>query len=133
MEDIIMLGIIFTINCYVILIMNNMINGIDIYLKSLSKIQTIGLLISIFISQVVIELFVRFFCKKESAYKLSRFIMGGFVIFVSYTICITTGGTDGYDDKISSMTPWDFQNLLSIEFMYFCFILAYLKVKRQKY
>lgn len=59
--------------------------------------------------------------------------MGGFVIFVSYTICITTGGTDGYDDKISSMTPWDFQNLLSIEFMYFCFILAYLKVKRQKY
>lgn len=133
MEDIIMLGIIFTINCYVILIMNNMINGIDTYLKSLSKIQTIGLLISIFISQVVIELFVRFFCKKESAYKLSRFIMGGFVIFVSYTICITTGGTDGYDDKISSMTPWDFQNLLSIEFMYFCFILAYLKVKRQKY
>lgn len=117
MEDIIMLGIIFTINCYVILIMNNMINGIDIYLKSLSKIQTIGLLISIFISQVVIELFVRFFCKKEFAYKLSRFIMGGFVIFVSYTICITTGGTDGYDDKISSMTPWDFQNLLSIEFM----------------
>ena len=66
MEDIIMLGIIFTINCYVILIMNNMINGIDIYLKSLSKIQTIGLLISIFISQVVIELFVRFFCKKQS-------------------------------------------------------------------
>lgn len=130
MEDIIMLGIIFTINCYVILIMNNMINGIDIYLKSLSKIQTIGLLISIFISQVVIELFVRFL-QKESAYKLSRFIMGGFVIFVSYTICITTGGTDGYDDKISSMTPWDFQNLLSIEFMYFCFILAYLKVKRQ--
>lgn len=65
MEDIIMLGIIFTINCYVILIMNNMINGIDIYLKSLSKIQTIGLLISIFISQVVIELFVRFFCKKS--------------------------------------------------------------------
>lgn len=128
MEDIIMLGIIFTINCYVILIMNNMINGIDIYLKSLSKIQTIGLLISIFISQVVIELFVRFL-QKESAYKLSRFIMGGFVIFVSYTICITTGGTDGYDDKISSMTPWDFQNLLSIEFMYFCFILAYLKVK----
>ena len=63
MEDIIMLGIIFTINCYVILIMNNMINGIDIYLKSLSKIQTIGLLISIFISQVVIELFVRFFDK----------------------------------------------------------------------
>lgn len=64
MEDIIMLGIIFTINCYVILIMNNMINGIDIYLKSLSKIQTIGLLISIFISQVVIELFVRFFAKR---------------------------------------------------------------------
>lgn len=30
------------------------------------------------------------------------------------------------------MTNWDYQNLLTIEFMYFCIVLAYIKVKKRK-
>lgn len=132
MEDIIALGIIFTINCYVALKMTNVIDGIDIFVHSLTGLQIIALLAGVSLFQLLIELYVRYIYKKESGYKVSRFIMGGFIIFTSYTLCISTGGTSGYDNKISSMSAWDYQILLCVEFIYFCIVVILRKIRNFK-
>lgn len=99
-SDIIMLGCISTVNFYILLVMGKIIDGIDIFLKSLPLFQVIGILFSLIIAQTLIELYVRYINKSKTVFLISRFILGAFVMFTAYILVITTGGSSGYDDII---------------------------------
>lgn len=131
MEDFIALGIIFTVNCYIALILCNIIEGIDVFIRSLTGIQSIGMLLGISLFQLMIEIYVRHI-KTKLGFVLARLMLGGFIIFTSYTLCLLTGGTSGYDDRIREMSTWDYHNLLCIEFMYFCIVVILSRVRRHK-
>lgn len=132
-SDIIMLGCISTVNFYILLVMGKIIGGIDVFLKSLSLFQVIGILFSLIIVQTLIELYVRYINKSKTTFLISRFILGAFVMFTAYMLVITTGGSSGYDDIIKNITSWEFYNLMTIEFMFFCFALAFEKAEYKRY
>ena len=131
MEDFIALGIIFTVNCYIALIICNVIEGIDGFILSLTVMQAIGMLIGISLFQLMMEIYVRHI-KSRLGFVLARLMLGGFIIFLSYTLCFLAGGTSGYDDRIREMSTWDYHNLLGIEFMYFCIVVILGRVRRRK-
>lgn len=132
-SDLIVLGCIATINCYILLVMGKIIDGMDVFLKSLSLFQVIGILLSLIIVQTLIELYVRYINKGKTAFLVSRFILGVFVMFMAYILVVTTGGSSGYDGIIKNMTSWEFYNLMTIEFMFFCFAVVYEKAERKRY
>ena len=132
-SDIIMLGCISTVNFYILLVMGKIIDGIDVFLKSLSLFQMIGILFSLIIVQTLIELYVRYVNKSKTAFLISRFILGVFVMLTAYILVITTGGSSGYDDIIKNITSWEFYNLMTIEFMFFCIAIAYERVQHRRY
>lgn len=131
MEDFIALGIIFTVNCYIALIICNVIEGIDGFILSLTGMQAIGMLIGISLFQLMMEIYVRHI-KSRLGFVLARLMLGGFIIFLSYTLCFLAGGTSGYDDRIREMSTWDYHNLLGIEFMYFCIVVILGRVRKRK-
>lgn len=131
MEDFIALGIIFTVNCYIALIICNVIEGIDGFILSLTGMQAIGMLIGISLFQLMMEIYVRHI-KSRLGFVLGRLMLGGFIIFLSYTLCFLAGGTSGYDDRIREMSAWDYHNLLGIEFIYFCIVVILGRVRRRK-
>lgn len=131
MEDFIALGIIFTVNCYIALILCNVIEGIDGFILSLTGMQAIGMLLGISLFQLMIEICVRHI-KTRLGFVLGRLMLGGYIIFASYTLCLLTGGTSGYDDRIREMSACDYHNLLGIEFMYFCIVVILGRVRRRK-
>lgn len=131
-EDLVALGVFFAINSYVMMVITNLIEGIDGYLKSLPSLQTIVIILCIIIFQSLIEVYVRYINRNKYIYLISKLILGSFIAFIAYMLAVTTGSTNGYDNRIRTMTNWDYQNLLTIEFMYFCIVLAYIKVKKRK-
>ena len=131
MEDFIALGIIFTVNCYIALILCEVIEGIDGFILSLTGMQAIGMLFGISLFQLMVEIYVRHI-KTKLGFVFARLMLGGTIIFVSYTLCLLTGGTSGYDDRIREMSAWDYHNLLGIEFMYFCIVVILGRVRRRK-
>lgn len=132
-SDLIVLGCIATINCYILLVMGKVIDGMDVFLKSLSLFQVIGILLSFITVQTLIELYVRYINKGKTAFLVSRFILGVFVMFMAYILVVTTGGASGYEGIIKNMTSWEFYNLMTIEFMFFCFAVVYEKVEHKRY
>lgn len=76
MEDFIALGIIFTVNCYIALILCNIIEGIDVLIRSLTGIQAIGMLLGISLFQLMIEIYVRHI-KTKFGFVLARLMLGG--------------------------------------------------------
>ena len=90
-SDLIVLGCIATINCYILLVMGKIIDGMDVFLKSLSLFQVIGILLSLIIVQTLIELYVRYINKCKTAFLVSRFILGVFVMFMAYILVVTIG------------------------------------------
>lgn len=104
MEDFIALCIIFTVNCYIALILCNVIEGIDMFILSLTGMQVIGMLLCISLFQLMIEIYVRHI-KTKLGFVLARLMLGGYIIFASYTfLCLLTGGTSGYDNRIREMS-----------------------------
>lgn len=81
----------------------------------------------------MIELYVRYINKGKTAFLISRFTLGVFVMLEAYILVITTGGSSGYDDVIKNITSWEFYNLMTIEFMFFCFALAFEKAEHKRY
>lgn len=47
-------------------------------------------------------------------------------------LAIITGASSGYDDIIRNITSWNFYNLATIEFMFFCFTAAYERNQRKR-
>ena len=132
-SDVVIFGSISAINCYILLVMGEIIDGIDVFLKSLSLFQVIGILFSLITVQTLIELYVRYINKGKTAFLISRFTLGVFVMLEAYILVITTGGSSGYDDIIKNITSWEFYNLMTIEFMFFCFALAFEKAEHKRY
>lgn len=132
-SDLIVLGCIATINCYILLVMGKIIDGIDVFLKSLSLFQVIGILFSLITVQTLTELYVRYINKGKIAFLISKFILGVFVMFMAYILIVKTGGSSGYDNIIKNMTSWEFYNLMTIEFMFFCFAVVYERVEHKRY
>ncbi len=132
-SDVVIFGSISTINCYILLVMGEIIDGIDVFLKSLSLFQVIGILFSLITVQTLIELYVRYINKGKTAFLISRFILGVFIMLTAYILVITTGGSSGYDDIIKNITSWEFYNLMTIEFMFFCFAHAFEKAEHKRY
>lgn len=54
-------------------------------------------------------------------------------MFMAYILVVTTGGASGYEGIIKNMTSWEFYNLMTIEFMFFCFAVVYEKVEHKRY
>ena len=100
----------------------NVIGGIDGFLHSLTSWQVVGVIAMTLVVALLMELYVRCVYRRKSGLVLSRFLLGGLLLFVAYTLAIATGGTAGYDEKIGLMTAWDFHLFMCIEFMYFSFI-----------
>lgn len=130
-SDLIVLGCFSTINFYILLVKGGIIDGIDGFLKSLSLFEVIGILLSIIMAQALIELYIGRINKSITAYLISRFIIGVLLMFIAYPFVIKTGGF--YDNIIKDISLWDFLNLLSIEFMFFCISVAYEKVQHRRY
>ena len=122
MEDVMVLGAMATATFYVVLKMANVIGGIDGFLHSLTSWQVAGVIATTLVVALLMELYVRCVYRRKSGLVLSRFLLGGLLLFIAYTLAIATGGTAGYDEKIRLMTAWDFHIFMCIEFMYFSFI-----------
>lgn len=122
MEDVMVLGAMATATFYVVLKIANVIGGIDGFLHSLTSWQVAGVIAMTLVVALLMELYVRCVYRRKSGLVLSRFLLGGLLLFVAYTLVIATGGTAGYDEKIGLMTAWDFHLFMCIEFMYFSFI-----------
>ena len=130
-SDLIVLGCFSTINFYILLVKGGIIDGIDGLLKSLSLYQVTGILLSIIIVQALIELYVGRINKSITAFLISRFIIGVFIMFTAYLLVIRAG--EFYNDIIKDISKWEFLNLLSIEFMIFCIAVAYERVQHRRY
>ena len=130
-SDLIVLGCFSTINFYILLVKGGIIDGIDGLLKSLSLYQVTGILISIIMVQALIELYVGRINKSITAFLISRFIIGVFIMFTAYLLVIRAG--EFYNDIIKDISKWEFLNLLSIEFMIFCIAVAYEGVQHRRY
>lgn len=122
MKDVMVLGAMATATFYVVLKIANVIGGIDGFLHSLTSWQVVGVIATTLGVALLMELYVRCVYRRKSGLVLSRFLLGGLLLFVAYTLAIATGGTVGYDEKIGLMTAWDFHLFMCIEFMYFSFI-----------
>lgn len=122
MKDVMVLGAMATATFYVVLKIANVIGGIDGFLHSLTSWQVAGVIAMTLVVALLMELYVRCVYRRKSGLVLSRFLLGGLLLFVAYTLVIATGGTAGYDEKIGLMTAWDFHLFMCIEFMYFSFI-----------
>lgn len=130
-SDLIVLGCFSTINFYILLVKGGIIDGIDSLLKSLSLYQVTGILLNIIIVQTLIELYVGRINKSITAFLISRFIIGVFIMFTAYLLVIRAG--EFYNDIIKDISKWEFLNLLSIEFMIFCIAVAYERVQHRRY
>lgn len=130
-SDLIVLGCFSTINFYILLVKGGIIDGIDGFLKSLSLFQVIGILLSIIIVQALIELYIGRINKSITAFLISRFIVGIFIMLIAYLLVIRAG--EFYDDIIKDISKWEFLNLLTIEFMVFCIAVAYEKAQYRHY
>lgn len=97
-SDLIALGCFSTINFYILLVKGGIIDGIDGLLKSLSLYQVTGILLSIITAQALIELYIWKINKSITAFLISRFSIGMFIMFVAYLSVIRAG--EFYDDII---------------------------------
>lgn len=131
-SDLIMLGCISAVNFYILLVAGIKTDGIDVFLKSLSLFQAIGISFSAITIMALIELYVRSINKSKSAFLISRFLLGVITMVTAYILVIVTGGSSGYDNIIRDLTSWDILNLLTIEFMFFCFTVAFEKVENKR-
>lgn len=131
-SDYIMFGCILTINCYILLVVGKITDGIDVFFKSLSCLQGAGILLILIAIQALIELYVRYINRSDKIFLISRVLSGGFIIFTAYMLAIITGASSGYDDIIRNITSWNFYNLATIEFMFFCFTAAYERSQRKR-
>lgn len=122
MEDVMVLGAMATATFYVVLKMANVIGGVDGFLHSLTSWQMAGVIATTLVVALLMVLYVRCVYRRKSGLVLSKFLLGGLLLFIAYTLAIATGGTAGYDEKIRLMTAWDFHLFMCIEFMYFSFI-----------
>ena len=122
MKDVMVLGAMATATFYVVLKIANVIGGIDGFLHSLTSWQVVGVIATTLGVALLMELYVRCVYRRKSGLVLSRFLLGGLLLFIAYTLAIATGATAGYDEKIRLMTAWDFHIFMCIEFMYFSFI-----------
>ena len=98
MKDVMVLGAMATATFYVVLKIANVIGGIDGFLHSLTSWQVAGVIATTLGVALLMERYVRCVYRRKSGVVVSRFLLGGLLLFIAYTLAIATGGTAGYDE-----------------------------------
>jgi hypothetical protein len=132
MEDVSALGIIVTSDIYIVLNKIGLIRGADKFLNFMNNYQVIGLLILLFMVNLLIYILIDSLCKKEIWYKLFSFVFGSYLAITVYILSIKLGCSMRFDYRIILMEYWELLELLIYQTI-FLSILSYLMRIKRKY
>lgn len=131
--DIGALGIIITSDAYIVLNKFGLITGADKFLNSISNYQVALMLISLFLSNLLIYIIIDYFRRKEILYKLCSFAFGSNLSIMVYILSVKLGCTMGLDDRVILLEYSELFELIIYQIIFLCLISSLFRLRRSEF